>query len=224
LDKDFRKDIGREQAGERTAQQSSEAAKPVTSRERRANQMQRRIQEAARMLFTERGFDSVSMADIAKEAGCSPGNIYHYFPNKESLTLHMTTYVDDIYEGLEEEYLNDEQTPWREKLLDFISRSPRISVGDPVLYFCLSYGLKQPENGALKIKDERVWIRLLHELVHGCLEEGSIAEKYDEDEIVHDLVILHRGILFEWRIDEEAFDIEEKGRALGEILLHGLEE
>ncbi|MGN1383493.1 MAG: TetR/AcrR family transcriptional regulator [Eubacterium sp.] len=194
-----------------------------TNRGRQAARMQQQIQQAALDLFSRYGFDHVSMADIAKAAGCSTGNIYHYFPNKEALTSHMTTYVDECYAGYEKEYLADQSRSWKEKLLDFIMKSLLDSVSDPVLYSCFIYGLKKPENGALKLSDGRIWIRLLHELVRGCQKEGSIAMNYDEDEIVHDLVILHRGILFEWRIDEESFDLKEKGRCLGEIFLRGLE-
>jgi TetR/AcrR family fatty acid metabolism transcriptional regulator len=194
-----------------------------TSRGRQAERMRQQIQQAALELFNRYGFDHVSMADIAKAAGCSTGNIYHYFPNKEALTTQMTTFVDERYAEYEKEYLTDTSRSWREKLLNFIGCSLLDSVSDQVLYSCFIYGLKKPEHGALKISERRVWIRLLHELVRGCQEEGSIARTYDEDEIVHDLVILHRGILFEWRIDEEKFDLQEKGRSLGEIFLRGLE-
>lgn len=197
--------------------------KQETSREQQAIRMQKRIQKAALDLFYQFGFDHVSMAQIAKEAGCSTGNIYHYFPDKEALTLHMTTYVDEAYAEIEEAYFRDAKTPWREKLLDFMARSLEISAGDPVLYQCFRYVLKKPEYGALKIDESRVWIRLLHELADGCKKEGSIAAHHDTDEIVHNLVILHRGILFEWRIDEGEFDLKQKGRTLGEIFLHGLE-
>jgi AcrR family transcriptional regulator len=198
--------------------------KRETSREQQAQRMQGQIQQAALDLFNRYGFDHVSMADIAKAAGCSTGNIYHYFPNKEALTTHMTTFVDECYAEYEKEYLADETHTWKEKLLDFMVKSLLDSVSDQVLYSCFIYGLKKPEYGSLKISDRRVWIRLLHELVRGCQKEGSIAETYDEDELVHDLVILHRGILFEWRIDEEGFDLREKGRSLGEIFLRGLKE
>jgi AcrR family transcriptional regulator len=45
----------------------------------------RRISEAALLLFAQRGFDAASMADIAKEARVSTGNVYRYFANKDVL-------------------------------------------------------------------------------------------------------------------------------------------
>ncbi|MFC2663034.1 MAG: TetR/AcrR family transcriptional regulator, partial [Eubacterium sp.] len=108
--------------------------KKETSTKEQAQRMQQQIQQAALDLFSRYGFDHVSMADIAKAAGCSTGNIYHYFPNKEALTTHMTTYVDECYAEYEQEYLADSSHTWREKLLDFMVKSLLDSVSDQVLY------------------------------------------------------------------------------------------
>jgi AcrR family transcriptional regulator len=39
--------------------------------------------EAGARLFTERGYDAVSMNAVAREAGISKGLLYHYFPGKQ---------------------------------------------------------------------------------------------------------------------------------------------
>ncbi|MFA7495201.1 MAG: TetR/AcrR family transcriptional regulator [Acidithiobacillus sp.] len=46
-----------------------------------------RILTAAGKLFSDKAFDAVSMNAIACEAGISKANIYHYFPNKDTLYL-----------------------------------------------------------------------------------------------------------------------------------------
>ncbi len=47
----------------------------------------RHILEAAEPLLAERGFDGVSIMDIARRAGVSKANIYHHFASKEALYL-----------------------------------------------------------------------------------------------------------------------------------------
>ena len=42
----------------------------------------RQLLEAGAQLFTEKGYDAVSMNDIARAAGISKGLLYHYFPSK----------------------------------------------------------------------------------------------------------------------------------------------
>jgi TetR/AcrR family transcriptional regulator len=45
------------------------------------------ILDAAVRLFSEHGFDGVSMRTVAREAGVSKSNIYHHFESKEALYL-----------------------------------------------------------------------------------------------------------------------------------------
>ena len=45
------------------------------------------ILDAAVRLFSESGYDGVSMRRIAEEAGVSKANIYHHFASKEALNF-----------------------------------------------------------------------------------------------------------------------------------------
>ena len=67
-----------------------------------------------------------------------------------------------------------------------------------------------------------MYYRVLRELVELCQHEGSIDAAHSVDEIVEDLVVLHRGTLIEWRIYEGNFDIVSRGRRMAAILLDGL--
>src|SRR3954451_14310178 len=46
------------------------------------DERRRQLLEAGARMFTERAYDDVSMADVAREAGISKGLLYHYFPSK----------------------------------------------------------------------------------------------------------------------------------------------
>jgi AcrR family transcriptional regulator len=54
-------------------------------RERKKLQTRDTIRETARRLFGERGFDSVTVAEVAQAAGVSEGTVFNYFPTKEDL-------------------------------------------------------------------------------------------------------------------------------------------
>ncbi len=195
--------------------------KELTPRKRQAIEMRAKIQSAALTLFNREGFENVSVEEIAQTVGCSVGNIYHYFKSKDELAIQVTQMVDEAYTALEEEYLADRETPGREKLLDFVGRSLEISASDEMLYKAFIHGLRYPEQAVLQKNDKRVYYRLLRELVDLCQEEGSIHPSYDPDCLVEDLVVLHRGTLFEWRIYQEGFDIAKQGRRMADALLRG---
>lgn len=195
--------------------------KELTPRKRQAIEMRAKIQIAALTLFNREGFENVSVEEIAQTVGCSVGNIYHYFKSKDELAIQVTQMVDEAYTALEEEYLADRETSGREKLLDFVGRSLEISASDEMLYKAFIHGLRYPEQAVLQKNDKRVYYRLLRELVDLCQEEGSIHPSYDPDCLVEDLVVLHRGTLFEWRIYQEGFDIAKQGRRMADALLRG---
>lgn len=58
-----------------------------TLRERRHSETRRAIQAHAVRLFTDRGYDTVTVADVAEAAGVSAMTVYRHFPTKEDLVL-----------------------------------------------------------------------------------------------------------------------------------------
>ena len=55
------------------------------NQEARSERSRAHILDAALRLFSTVGYHGTSMRDIAREAGVSTGNVYHQFPDKESL-------------------------------------------------------------------------------------------------------------------------------------------
>lgn len=60
---------------------------PPGLRERQKVERRRAISDAATLLFLERGFDAVTMAEVAEAAGVSIKTIFNYFGSKEELFL-----------------------------------------------------------------------------------------------------------------------------------------
>ncbi|MGW1586781.1 TetR/AcrR family transcriptional regulator [Streptomyces sp. NPDC002386] len=57
-------------------------------RERKKRRMYQDVSDTAVRLFLERGFDAVSVAEVAAAAGISKPTLFRYFPAKEDLVLH----------------------------------------------------------------------------------------------------------------------------------------
>jgi AcrR family transcriptional regulator len=60
---------------------------PAGLRERKKRLTRQRLSDTATVMFLERGFDAVRVAEIAAACGVSEKTVFNYFPSKESLLL-----------------------------------------------------------------------------------------------------------------------------------------
>jgi AcrR family transcriptional regulator len=89
----------------------------VGLRERKKEQTRQRITEAAHRLFGERGFDEVTVAQVARAAEVAEATLFNYFPTKEDL----------FYSGLE---------AFGDRLIDAVRQRP---VGEPAVVTVRSF-------------------------------------------------------------------------------------
>ncbi|WP_405940920.1 TetR/AcrR family transcriptional regulator [Streptomyces sp. NBC_00207] len=62
-------------------------AAPLSLRELKKRETRQRISDEATMLFVARGFDHVTVAEVAKAANVSTMTVFNHFPRKEDLFL-----------------------------------------------------------------------------------------------------------------------------------------
>lgn len=86
----------------------------------RTAQTQRALLDAARQVFTERGFSEASIADIVQRAGSSVGSLYHHFGGKA-----------DLYLALFEDY----QSRQEERAAAAVREARSQGLGDPAELF-----------------------------------------------------------------------------------------
>jgi AcrR family transcriptional regulator len=72
-------------------------------RERKKQQTQQLIAATARLLFAQRGFDRVTVADVARAADVSEGTVFNYFSSKEDLVYgRMEAFEDEMLQAIRE--------------------------------------------------------------------------------------------------------------------------
>src|SRR3954471_6981045 len=72
-------------------------------RERKKQQTRESIAETARRLFGERGFERVTIAEIARAANVSEQTVFNYFPTKEDLVYwRLGTFEDELLAAIRE--------------------------------------------------------------------------------------------------------------------------
>jgi AcrR family transcriptional regulator len=72
-------------------------------RERKKEQTRQLLADTARRLFAERGFENVSVAEIAGAADLSQATVFNYFPTKEDLVyVGLETFEGELLRAVRE--------------------------------------------------------------------------------------------------------------------------
>ncbi|WP_330469208.1 TetR/AcrR family transcriptional regulator [Streptomyces longwoodensis] len=96
-------------------------------RERKKQRMYESVSETAIRLFLERGFDAVSVAEVAAAAEISKPTLFRYFPAKEDLVLHRI--VDHEREAARVVEAAPDVPPLHALRRHFLER---LAAGDPI--------------------------------------------------------------------------------------------
>jgi AcrR family transcriptional regulator len=98
------------------------------------------IMKTALNLFAKRGFYNTTIADIAREMGMSVGNMYNYFPSKESLAKELLIYTSKKF-GDEIRKINEMDITSKEKIRKIVELYFKKAVEEPELvdYFMRVY-------------------------------------------------------------------------------------
>ncbi len=98
------------------------------------------IMKTALELFAKKGFYTTTIADIAREMGMSVGNMYNYFPSKESLAKELLIYTSKKF-GEEIRKINEMDITSREKIRKIVELYFKKAKTEPELvdYFMRVY-------------------------------------------------------------------------------------
>ena len=126
-------------------------------RERTRRAVQQEIAEAAMQLFTDKGFDSTTIEQIAEAAGISRRSFFRYFETKEDVVVGGYPQVgEELRAALEARPI--EESPWdalRETFLTMLKYDARETIA--ITRLCL----ETPTLQARHLEKHAQWKRLL---------------------------------------------------------------
>ncbi len=83
---------------------------------REKEQRRRQIMQAAKLVFSAKGFNRATMEEIAGEAELSPGTLYLYFKNKEELHTSLSIDILKYLTSQIKEYVDEKEISPEDKL------------------------------------------------------------------------------------------------------------
>lgn len=171
-----------------TATDSQISSVSEMRRERERAEMTERIMDVARAMFVKDGYEAVTLRKIALAIEYSPGAIYQYFKDKQSLirTIILKD-QQDLRSQIMESMLIEEP---RERLIEMARRYAQWGVSHPNHYLLL---LAPPSNWAREENDlrqdtppqlERETIKILYESVKDAMRRGIFKDKFSDPSLI----------------------------------------
>lgn len=182
----------------------------------------------ATRLIAERGYERTTLRTIAAEAGVSVGNVYHYFPSKQAVVLHLYDTLSGQYAERAEEM---PQGSWVSRTLFAIEAS--LDVLGPereVLAGLTSVLIGDPEGGLFAPATTDARLRVQNAFVQAVVEADDAPDVDAASALGRLLYLAHLAVILLWLLDRSPRQrataaLLELARTHGQIagLLLGLE-
>ncbi|SED04525.1 transcriptional regulator, TetR family [Streptomyces sp. 2131.1] len=143
-------------------------------RERKKMETRRRLLETATRLFSEHGFDQVSVAEIADAADVSKMTVFNYFDSKEDLVFApLEEHVGDAAQVVRDRAPGESAVAAiRRQFIEAIERhDPSVGMGDKPL--ALGIVRLIMETPALLTRAHSFFVRTQDQLTEALIEEGE---------------------------------------------------
>jgi AcrR family transcriptional regulator len=192
----------------------------------RAEQRER-VLDVARDLFVDRGFDDVTMAEIAEAAGVARATVFNYFQSKHALVEAITEEVLAFYRAMLDLALADDRSPTPalmrslfEEMGKGIESDRRFFRGVFREIARIRLGL---EEGALAQRaNEEIKARLLQLVVRGQ-KRNELTSSIAADDLVSAFHSLSNGTITDWLYGDQSQSLTARMRAAAEVLLAPVE-
>ena len=182
-----------------------------------------RIVDAALALFGSRGFDAVTMTEVAEQAGVARATVFNHFGSKHALVEAIIEGVLAYWAGMLERALADEKTS-----TPTLVRALFDHMGSGIEQFHGFYrgvfreivkiqvGLE--EGGEAARARERALERLVRLLARGQ-ERGELAGAVGPTDLACAFDSLANGTITHWLYEEASGSLRERMKSAAEILL-----
>lgn len=163
-------------------------------RERKKQQTRQTIRETALRLFGERGFEAVTVTEVAREANVSQATVFNYFPTKEDLFYErMEVFEAELLRAVRERKVGETvPAAFREFVLNV---SGVLAENDPTEQLAM-FARIVTESPALLERERQIfahYTKSLADLI--AAETGARAGDVEPWAVASALIGVHQGLL-----------------------------
>jgi AcrR family transcriptional regulator len=195
----------------------------IPKRDQNRQDQRERILDAARELFASRGFDAVTMSEVAERAGVVRATVFNHFGSKGALVEAITAGVLDVWTAMLERALADEKTSTPtllRALFDHMGLGIEQFHGfyRGVFREIMKIQVGLDEGGLAEQAGRRADERLARLIARGQ-QRGELARDFETADLVSAFSSLTNGTITRWLYEEAAGSLRERMRVAAELLL-----
>ncbi|MDF2950220.1 MAG: transcriptional regulator, TetR family [Sedimentibacter sp.] len=188
----------------------------MNSRSIKAHNTKEKIYSTSIKLFRSKGFDNVTIQDIAKAANISVGLFYNYYKSKNDILNQQFVIADEIFgnfikNGVQGDTMKEKIKNYMLFYIDFVEDNPYDFT--KVLY---------NNNNTLFIKEGRAMQTLLDPYIEEAIKSGEITTPMSVDEINEYLYQAMRGLIFHWCLYDGSFNIHQRAEKYLDLMIKSL--
>ncbi len=183
-------------------------------REKKKKETKNRIFEVAGRLFKEKGFESVTIDEITREAGIAKGTFFNYFPTKTALLIYFGELKEElVYDLIKNEIMRN--IPAREKIKNLMTVVAKSNEKDKELTKLLVFeyikyaGSRSNEEGT-----SNRFNKILYGLLCDGAKKGEVRGDVNMNKAAESLTAIYFQSLIMWLRSENEYsfaeDISEK--------------
>ena len=191
------------------------------------DEQRRRVLDVASELFAARGFDDVTMAEIAEAANVARATVFNYFGSKHALVEAITETVLDFYRAMLDDALADDTTP-TPALVRSLFEDMGKGIESQRQFFRSVFReiariqLGLDEGAVAQQINEEVKARLL-QLVERGQARGEMNNALDADAVAHAFHSLVNGTITGWLYQDVSEPLTARMCGAAEVFLSSVE-
>jgi AcrR family transcriptional regulator len=152
--------------------------------------------QAVWSVIAARGIDEVTVREIARESGYSPGVLAHYFKNKDDLLVHALRISHEKIVERQDELVADRDgaDALRQIMMDLLPLDDQRNLETRIEMSFWARSLRNEALSKIQHTESQGVSNLLGDLVAASQEEGNISADLDRDRVVEFLNALYDGL------------------------------
>ena len=174
-----------------------------TDRSLRALKTKKKLFQSAAKLIDKLGYDNVTIEDICRKANVSVGAFYHYYKSKSDIILEFFKQIDYYYEEIVLPEFTDDAAANIETFFRYYAK----------FHADQGYGhtsmVVKIQNDFFLDKSRFMHVKL-NEIIEAAKSQGVFKTDEDAKTIGDFLLVIARGLLFDWSLARGGYDLVAK--------------